>query len=173
MGHRWRSPCGAYTVVLEVDFTKAAIDLARKHFPEEVGTALVGTYSDDGWEATIKDVAPLTTDSKSACSTFTRGSVGLREHFETLFSASNGRTHYVGEWHSHPNGTPEPSLVDDQSMFEIASDPSERCPHCILVIVGTDQNHEEMGVFVYSKKRSGATVKIKLEQIENLNESIQ
>lgn len=110
----WRSECGTYTVVLEEQFLTDLVKVARKHYPNEVGSPLVGSYTDDGHEARISGIGPLSPDSRGTRFSFSRGVRGLREFFANLFKSSQGRVHYVGEWHSHPNGAPSPSGPDSQ-----------------------------------------------------------
>ena len=45
------------------------------------------------------------------------------------------RYNYLGEWHSHPSFTPNPSQKDIQSMLEIISDASIGANFVILIIV--------------------------------------
>jgi integrative and conjugative element protein (TIGR02256 family) len=127
--------------------------LAGEHAPREVGTALVGSYSDDGREATILGLAPITPDSRGARFTFHRGTRGLVSFFVDLFRRSKGLSHYVGEWHSHPGGAPSPSGTDDENMLAIARDPMAKCPECVLLILATGQDRAELGAFVYSRIR--------------------
>jgi integrative and conjugative element protein (TIGR02256 family) len=135
--------------------------LAATHHPNEVGTSLVGTYSDDGHRATVTALAPLTNDSRGARSTFYRGASGLGQFFRGLFTSSKGLAHYVGEWHSHPGGVPTPSGTDDANMFAIASAAEAKCPECILMIVATNGDRAELGVFVYSRTRGRIEMKIR------------
>lgn len=134
-------------------------ELAQTHYPKEVGTSLVGCYSDDGFEASVLDLAPLSSDSKGSRTSFYRGIAGLRKFFAKLCRSSAGRRHYVGEWHSHPNGTPIPSGTDNRNQLAIAKDSKTDCPECILIITGgTFSNFNELGVFVYSRKRGKVTL---------------
>lgn len=153
----WRSECGRYAV----EFSRSCVDemvrLAIKHLPREVGTSLVGTYSDDGHVATVTGLAPLTEDSKGGRFSFIRGSVGLGEFFRKLFHRSKGREHYVGDWHSHPGGAPVPSSTDSSNAFGIAKDVRTLCPECILVILAINGDTTELGVSVYSRD-GGAVV---------------
>jgi len=149
----WTSTCGTYAVVLESRFAKDSTALARDHAPKEIGSALVGRYAPDGKRATVVGMAPVPADSKSYRYEFVRGIRGLREFFASLFAKTNGRQHYVGEWHSHPGGEAEPSSTDDENMGGIARDPVARCPECILVLVAINGDAVERGVFVYSKAR--------------------
>lgn len=159
----WRSSCGTYRVVLASQFLDESSCLAGEYYPNEVGTSLVGTYSDDGWDATVVEVAPLTPDSTGGSSWFMRGMRGLRSYFVGLFKKSGGLSHYVGEWHSHPDGTPIPSPTDDRNMMDIAADPEARCPECILVLVAFNAAGAETAVYVYSKARG----RVALERVES------
>jgi integrative and conjugative element protein (TIGR02256 family) len=164
----WHSLCGAYTVVLAGEFVQAVIEMAGAHYPREIGTPLVGTYSDDGWQATVERVAPVSDDSTAGRSWLKRGVYGLGSFFSDLFVASHGRTHYVGEWHSHPDGTEIPSAIDDRSMFEIVADPEARCAECVLVLVAYDRGRARFGVFVYSSR---GRADLNLVAVKNLESS--
>jgi len=155
---RWTSADGRYSVRLEDSFLLEASRLAREHYPNEVGTPLVGEYTDDGTEARVTALGPLTTDSHGTRFTFTRGVRGLRHFFQRLFATSEGRTHYVGEWHSHPGGGPFPSGTDDSNMNAIARHEEARCPECVLVILAVTPTDARSGVFVYSRARGRVTM---------------
>lgn len=149
----WRSKCETYTVELSQSCFDEMRILAHKHLPNEVGTALVGAYSDDGHIARITGLAPLTSDSHGARTTFRRGVQGLVEFFRGIFRSSNGMTHYIGDWHSHPGGAPQPSRTDDENALETARDPKSYCPECIQVILGVDDQTACCRVFVYSRTK--------------------
>lgn len=149
----WRSTCGSYTVVLEPSCAEAMQELARKHYPREIGTSLCGRYSDDARTAVVVQLAPLTSDSRGARSTFVRGVIGLRAFFLGLFARTQGQMHYVGEWHSHPDGEPVPSNTDSDNMQAIACDEKAQCPECILVIMATKLDSVSMRAFIYSRTR--------------------
>jgi integrative and conjugative element protein (TIGR02256 family) len=149
----WRSACGRYTVRLANVFVDAATRTARYHYPSEVGAPLVGTYSDDGREAQVSEVGPLPRDSRASRFAFERGVHGLRDFFGRVFKRTRGLSHYVGEWHSHPEGAPVPSATDDAAMLAIARDPQARCPECVLVLVALRGTIANTGVYVYSRER--------------------
>ena len=151
---RWQSDCKKYTVRLSNDCFLKIRKMAQAHSPNEVGTSLVGCYSDNGFEASVLDLAPLSSDSKGSRTSFYRGVAGLRTFFTKLRQNFSGKRHYVGEWHSHPNASPLPSQTDDKHQFAIAKDTNTACPECILIIIGhTLSNVDEIGVFVYSRKQ--------------------
>jgi len=129
-------------------------EMAQAHYPNEVGTPLVGCYSNDGFEAFVLDLVPLSPDSKGWRTSFYRGTTGLQKFFAKLRKVFSGKRYYVGEWHSHPNAAPIPSGTDDKNQLAIAHEAKTNCPECILVIIGGFlSNFSELGVFVYSRKR--------------------
>ena len=157
---RWVSACGDYTVEIGEHCLEKTLCLAMKHFPNEVGTSLVGHYSDDGHVAHVLDLAPLSDDSRGARASFCRGVRGLKEFFANLFQETKGDVHYVGEWHSHPEGRPDASLLDDSNQAAISSDMSTGCPESILIIAGGDLRTEVLlKVYVYSRTRGKVVLK--------------
>lgn len=147
----WRSPDGQYEVALEEECFEAMVRLARRHYPSEVGTSLAGSYSDDGHRAIVTRLAPLTEDSHGARTTFRRGARGLLGFFRDLFNSTRGQVHYVGEWHSHPDGQPLPSPTDNESVMAIARDPKSLCPECVSIVLAIDGRDTSLGVFIYSR----------------------
>ena len=149
----WRSTCGTYTARIDQRCFEAISQVARKHYPNEVGTSLAGTYSDDGSTADVTQMVPLTSDSRGGRANFVRGTAGLAEFFSRLFRTSRGLTHYVGDWHSHPNGAPIPSTTDWQTTRDFACNPMARCPECLLIVVSVTPLQVDLGVYVYSAAR--------------------
>ena len=150
---RWQSDCKRYTVLISKFCLLKMTEMAQEHYPNEVGTSLIGCYSDDGFEASVLELTPLSLDSKGSRTSFYRGVAGLRNFFIKLRRTFSGRRYYVGEWHSHPNGEPIPSGTDSRNQLEIAKDTKTDCPECILIIIGgTNSNFDKIGVFVYSRK---------------------
>ena len=168
---RWQSDCQKYTVRLSNACFLKMMEMAQAHAPKEVGTSLIGCYSDDGFEAFVIDIAPLSSDSKGSRISFYRGIAGLREFFMKLRETFRGKRHYVGEWHSHPDAAPLPSQRDDRQQLAIAKDTNTACPECILIIIGhTLSNVNEVGVFVYSRKR-GSILLAPAHQSESIGNS--
>ncbi|RSO30454.1 CBASS system CD-NTase/cGAS isopeptidase Cap3 [Acinetobacter lactucae] len=55
-----------------------------------------------------------------------------QEKVDTAFRESNGTWQYLGEWHTHPENIPSPSMVDYNSWKKYLSSPNP----LILIIVG-------------------------------------
>jgi proteasome lid subunit RPN8/RPN11 len=48
------------------------------------------------------------------------------------YANSDGKTQYIGEWHTHPQITPEASEMDLASLEEIADSKGDYCKMMIL-----------------------------------------
>lgn len=151
---RWISACGRYRLSISDKCLGGMLALYRKHLPREAGTSVYGTYSADGFHAHVLGNSPIAADSVSGRCSLYRGSEGAAHFFGNLFRRTRGKQHYVGEWHSHPGGPPEPSATDNRTLRAIASDPETNCPECILLILGGDLTRDPtLGVYVYSRQR--------------------
>ena len=152
--YRWKSTCKRYTVIISKPCILKMSEIAQEHYPNEVGSSLVGAYSHDGFQAYVLEVAPLSSDSKGTPTSFYRGTAGLRGFYKKLRRGFFGRRYYVGEWHSHPDGTPFPSDTDNATQLNIAQDVNTACRECILVVIGGIlSSFDQIGVFVYSRER--------------------
>lgn len=152
---KWKSKCSRYTVIISASCVESMLTTARNAYPKEIGTSLIGFYSDDGFDAFICELAPLPPDSKGLRGLFIRGVKGMSAFFKRLRNQYDGKRYYVGEWHSHPNGLPYPSeSLDSCTMSAISLDKRTNCPECILLIVGGDVfNSPQLGVYVYSRTK--------------------
>jgi len=148
----WRSSDERHTVILEYPALEKMRQLAAQYFPNEVGTALVGCYSDDGFIATIKDLAPLAEDSHGSHRYFVRGVKALAQYFTRVFKQSNGLMHSVGDWHSHPMSGATPSATDDENQSAVSADLTTECAESILIILGGHTaEFAEIRAYVYSR----------------------
>lgn len=91
--------------------------LRRAAAPDETGGVLIGSF--DGTRATVHVVAalPAPADSRQAPTYFTRGTKNLKPLVDELALHSVGSLCYVGEWHSHPDGTAARPSADDEVVF--------------------------------------------------------
>lgn len=99
----------------------------------ETGGILIGEYLEGGHSVSITEVTAMPEDSKSGRAWFERGRKGLDTLLQERWAQGQ---YYVGEWHSHPGGSAEPSSSDIAAMRKIASDPLYRCDAPVLLVVG-------------------------------------
>ncbi|MNQ94124.1 hypothetical protein D3C85_1096250 [compost metagenome] len=127
------SPIAQYAVNLEVAAWSTMVNDCIKAGTHETGGILIGQYGSDRSVALITEVTSRPKDSIFSTVTFQRGAVGLKE---ILASRWDDGFHYVGEWHFHPGGSPEPSGPDIRAMRSIAANSNYSCREPILIILG-------------------------------------
>ncbi|MFN7590088.1 MAG: Mov34/MPN/PAD-1 family protein [Planctomycetota bacterium] len=123
----------------------------------EAGGILVGRYEQEGQLAVITDASTKTSDARAGRTWLHRGTAGLRKWLAKLWCRRQG--HYVGEWHSHPFASPQPSATDLRQMQSVAASAIYSCREPILVIIGGNAaaRHE---LSVHVVLASGATFKL-------------
>ncbi len=103
---------------------------ADGEYPNENGGMLAGRYSADRHTVYIeKVVVPM--EKLTGRTTFMRNTKGLEKVWNQL--AKEG-LRYVGEWHSHPNGSTQYSGTDLAAMIDIEKEVAIENP--ILLIMG-------------------------------------
>ena len=103
---------------------------AEGEYPNENGGMLAGRYSADRHTVYIEKVV-VPVDKLTGRTTFMRKTNGLEKVWEQL---SQEGLRYVGEWHSHPNGSTQNSGSDLAAMIDIEKEVAIENP--ILMIVG-------------------------------------
>jgi len=105
------------------------------HYPKEYGGVFVGKV-----EGTVA-IIEMTMVSRQYYNTpvlFRRFSRFINKCLYRVFAQSKGDVIYLGEWHSHPNGKPNPSGTDINAMKNIAESKSVRIQTPLLMIVAYD-----------------------------------
>lgn len=103
---------------------------AEGEYPNENGGMLFGCYSQDKRTVYIEQIlVPI--EKVTSRTTFIRNINGLEKYFEHL---SKDGLRYVGEWHSHPNGSTQYSSEDLSAMRDIENEVNIENP--LLLIVG-------------------------------------
>ncbi|MEN6291402.1 MAG: Mov34/MPN/PAD-1 family protein [Methanobacterium sp.] len=118
---------------------------------KETGGILIGNYSVDNSNALISNITGPPSDSKQTESKFKLGIMGLNKLLENSWKQGH---YYIGEWHFHPNSSPQPSIDDNMQMKKLATDKLLRCPEPILLVLGGNQDKGwKISVNVYKKDR--------------------
>lgn len=87
---------------------------------------------------------------------------------ERLYRLSNGKTTYLGDWHSHPANAPALSRRDERTLLKIASSEQAKCPAPVMMIIGS---HPEKWLvncvrFVKGRKRIWPFYSCEYESLE-------
>lgn len=107
---------------------------AEGEYPNENGGMLAGRYSADRHTVYIEKVV-VPVGKLTGRTTFKRNAKGLEKVWKQL--AKDG-LRYVGEWHSHPNGSTQYSSTDLAAMVDIEKEVTIANP--LLLIVGVRSN---------------------------------
>lgn len=90
-------------------------------------------------------VRDITVHRRGAIASFVRrigeAMPGLRAFFKAT-GHDYRRFNYLGEWHSHPLFVPLPSQIDDQSMYDLVTDPAVGAQFATLLIVKLDEGDQ-------------------------------
>lgn len=107
---------------------------SKRYYPNEYGGILIGRYSECSKKATVTEVCVPT---KFQCNRFLfkRYVKNLNKRLKTLYREYNGVIIYVGEWHSHPNGSAQYSSKDLKSISEISLDSNVKISSPLMLIV--------------------------------------
>ena len=157
----FRSEDGAFGVSIGPETLTKVLNSCRALAPVETGRILVGHYNDALDLALVTDASKRPPDSESGRFWLMRGMSGLQGWLDRLWSSSK-RRYYLGEWHFHPGGPPEPSPTDVEQMGKIARSPSYNCPEPVLLLVGgAAQERSDARVYVFlSEGRRVAPVEL-------------
>jgi integrative and conjugative element protein (TIGR02256 family) len=106
-------------------------------FPNEFGGFLIGYYSNDFKTLTISDTILPKVYTGTPC-LFQRSIKGIQKSFKEFYERKPNQ-YYVGEWHTHPNGSTQYSSTDLQAMTNIVNCETVRITNPILLIISTNK----------------------------------
>lgn len=135
-------------VSIEVDETliDELCEIGATYYPNEYGGFLVGYYNDTYKTVFVTDhVLPL--KYKSSSTSFKREPEGLEDIFKDLYKKSPSQ-YYIGEWHTHPNGTSYASSLDRIALNRIAEDKSTSIKNPIMLIIGYQKDKVSISFYV-------------------------
>ena len=106
----------------------------------ESGGILLGKCYKNQKEYIISDISEPSVLDKRTRFSFIRSKKHAQTIINKTWDETNGFVNYMGEWHTHPEDHPSPSLIDRNLMREIASDGSAVFPHIFLLILGSTRS---------------------------------
>jgi integrative and conjugative element protein (TIGR02256 family) len=117
--HRFTNEGMRFSVSEDVVATMRQLRAERA--PNETGGILVGSFDLARNIVHVVAALPAPPDSRQSPTFFIRGARDLRPAMDILAKRSAGQLHYVGEWHSHPDGAAARPSPDDESVFAFLS----------------------------------------------------
>lgn len=105
----------------------------------EAGGILLGRYIQGTYDKVVDEVTgPLPGDERSRFG-FYRDAKAHQDYINKRFSESNGTCTYLGEWHTHPQAIPVPSVIDLKDWRRRLRNDDIGSETVCYVIVGTKE----------------------------------
>ena len=120
-------------------------------FIRSLGAGVFVGYKQD--DLIVIDDVLIPDDFENGKTVFVRRPGTLNDRLELIFNETNGKITYIGEWHSHPNGPPNPSSTDVIAMQEIADTKKIGNSNPILMIVKITEEIFEPVFYIYDNKK--------------------
>ena len=114
------------------------------HYPNEFGGFLIGNYSDDFKSLQIRNYI-LPKKYKGFPTLFKRSIDGIIIQFKRLFTQKN--QYYIGEWHTHLNGSTQFSQTDLNAMIQTVECETVHIKNPILLILSI--NNKSLNSFTF------------------------
>lgn len=103
--------------------------------PNETGGVLIGSYDFAHNICYIVDSIDSPSDSEEYPNAYIRGCKGLGDNISRIENITIGNLTYVGEWHSHPTVSTQPSKDDLFLLSSIKNYTSSHGnPGCMLIV---------------------------------------
>lgn len=122
-------------VEIEPRAMRSMLNISERAAGLETGGVLIGRYSPFGDRVIVSRVTGPPRDSQRFRFNFIRGVAGLTRRLEQAWRVG---LYYVGEWHLHPKGSPQPSDTDSKQVLAFSRQRDYRCRHPVLVVIGGD-----------------------------------
>lgn len=130
---------GEWTIYTDKWVLGRLAELREARLPNETGGVLLGAFDLERRVAYVVDTIPSPPDSEEWPVLYIRGCVGLPEAVRSVEDVTTGQLHYVGEWHSHPDGCSCRPSEDDMKVFAWLAEhmDADGLP-ALMLIVGED-----------------------------------
>lgn len=157
----FKKPDGGIFKIDHVPLQKIREYLQVDKEKNEAGGVLLGRHIIDSNDIVVDDITtPMQNDVRRR-HYFLR----LRENHQMVVTEkwikSNGTCNYLGEWHTHPDSLPTPSLVDIREWIRLLKSTRFDGENLYFIISGT------MKIKVWEGNRANSTIK-QLEEIVKL-----
>lgn len=137
-------------IVLEESLLKEIETIAVQHYPNEFGGFLLGKYSGDFKSVVIESII-LPYKYKSSPILFQRSIKDLEKLFIKEYQEKS--RYYIGEWHSHPNGSTMYSDTDLNAMIETAESDEVQIKNPLLLIISISKKKMQNFTFYYYSEK--------------------
>lgn len=118
------------------------IEESKRRTGLETGGILMGYIDQERWALIITHATLPGPKAVHKPAYFLRDTRYCQAELDRIHEQSEGKIHYIGEWHKHLELDPKPSPLDKQSLTEIAIQPNYETDQPVLVICGILALHD-------------------------------
>lgn len=133
------------------ELLNSLVENGKSHYPNEFGGFLVGYYSDDNRHLNITDTI-LPKSFKASKYSFERSTQGIEKKLG-IYYKKIPQKFYVGEWHTHPDNTPIPSMTDISAINAIINNQNACLANPVLLIIGYSKTKVDFGFYVWFENK--------------------
>ena len=127
--------CNGWKIKISSSLITQMYDQRRNKLPNETGGGLIGAYDYEHNICYIVDIIDSPSDSEEYPNAYVRGHNGLLKQIERLEEITIGNLTYIGEWHSHPTASTQPSKYDLILLKSISDYTlAQGNPGCMLIV---------------------------------------
>jgi len=127
-----------WEVRLSGDTEKTLRELFSTAKPDETGGILIGLVNWNRRTVYVTRILKSPPDSCSSPYAFVRGTSDVPDEVEHIHERTGAMLGYVGEWHTHPGGEPQPSLQDRSTVEKIKPN-LDKVPLPALLLIVTER----------------------------------
>ena len=139
------------SIEIDDELLNSLVEKGESHYPNEFGGFLVGYYSDENRHLHITDsILPIS--FKASKYSYERTTKGIEKKLETYYKEVC-KKFYVGEWHTHPNNSPIPSLTDISAINTIINNQNANLANPVLLIIGYSKTRIDFGFYVWFENK--------------------
>jgi len=136
---------------LQVKFQKAVVsqmlNKGKSHYPNEFGGILIGRYDEIRKVAYIHYIVNPK-HFKASPAFFQRETKGLEQKLIDLHKQTPS-LYYLGEWHTHPNGSTSPSTTDINTLITLSKSEQVSIDNPLMLIIGLSPSKINFGLYIY------------------------
>lgn len=127
--------CNGWKIKISASLITQIYDQRKTKLPNETGGVLIGAYDYAHNICYIVDAIDSPSDSEEYPNSYVRGHNGLLKQIEQLEEITIGNLTYIGEWHSHPTASTQPSKYDLILLKSISDYTlAQGNPGCMLIV---------------------------------------
>jgi integrative and conjugative element protein (TIGR02256 family) len=138
---------------LEIDdkLLNTFVEKGKSHYPNEFGGFLVGYYTYDNQHLQITDTI-VPKSFKASKTSFGRNTKGIEKKLNDYYKETP-KKFYVGEWHTHPDNSPIPSITDISAINAIINNQNACIANPVLLLIGYSKTQVDFGFYVWFENK--------------------